>query len=93
MNRPSRYSHKLTWIDYVDDLEERLKKATDVLGDILHLPEMKKSREVLDGELVSEIVKHALERQYTLGAIEALSEEFWSAESEMDEYEYDDDDD
>ena len=56
-----------------------------IFKEILDLPELAKSREVLEGQSILEIVKHGLERQYTMGAIEALSEELMYKDDEDDE--------
>ena len=54
-------------------MKDKYKSAVDtyaeIFQEILNLPELAKSKEVLVGESLTEIVKHALERQYLLGAI------------------------
>lgn len=54
-------------------MKDKYKSAVDtyaeIFQEILNLPELAKSKEVLAGESLTEIVKHALERQYLLGAI------------------------
>ena len=67
------------------DQERAVDTLTRVIDEILNLPEVQKSREILEGGLIVDIVRHALERQYNLGAIEALSEEFWASDNDNDD--------
>ena len=42
---------------------------SEMFDEIWDLPELKVSKEALEGRSLPEIVKHALERQYLLGAM------------------------
>jgi hypothetical protein len=65
--------------------EQALETYARLFKEILDLPELQKSREVLEGESIVKIVAHALERQYLMGGIFALSEEvFGEDEKEED---------
>ena len=46
-----------------------LEIYSEMFDDILDLPELAVSKKALEGSDLVEIVKHALERQYLLGAI------------------------
>jgi len=60
-------------------MKDKDKEAYEqIIMAILEIPELQKSRQVLEGGLITDIIRHALERQYNLGAIEALSEDnYW----------------
>ena len=55
---------------------------TEMFQEIWDLPEVQKSKEFLDGMSLTEVVKHALERQYLLGT---LSEDFDVIKKDRDE--------
>ena len=49
--------------------KDALELYSEMFKDILDLPELAVSKRALEGDNLVEIVKHALERQYLLGAI------------------------
>ncbi len=63
--------------------KKALELYAEMFKEILDLPQLQKSREVLEGESIVEIVKHALERQYIIGTIDASlgneEEGYWSS--------------
>jgi len=49
--------------------KDALELYSEMFKDILDLPELAVSKKALEGDNLVEIVKHALDRQYLLGAI------------------------
>ena len=61
---------------------QALTLYAEMFKEILDLPEVQKSRGVLEGQSIVEIVKHALERQFVLGTLKVYEDDdkYWDDE-------------